>query len=257
MSKYTTEIRYICEMKSGFDIDIMDSKTPDEIIDASRESIFNFEYPIYDEEHKPELEKKILKHYYTREIGAETFELWRLWLNARLNDIMPKFNKLYEAEAYILNKELKNIDITRISTRTDNLQKASDYTRTDNLSQSDDHTRTDNLSNSDTTRDRFSDTPQGSITNVDNDSYLTEYRNITKSGSNTGTQRNAGTVNNTGTQRNAGTDVNTGTQTFNETESGYRGEKIYASLLADYADKVLNIDLMIIEQLNDLFIMLW
>jgi hypothetical protein len=51
-----------------------------EIIDAARTSIFSFSYPIYDSQHKPELERKILKHYYTREIGAETVGLWKLWL---------------------------------------------------------------------------------------------------------------------------------------------------------------------------------
>ena len=220
-------------MKSGFTPEELKTKTPDQVIDASRELIFDFSYPIYDAEHKPELEKKILKHYYTREIGTETVALWKLQLNSTLNDIMPKYNKLYSAEFKALNKELMNIDVTKDHERTDNLLKTSDYTRIDNLA------------HGDTTRDRYSDTPQGTITNVDNDSYLTEYRNVTNSGTNTGTQRNAGT------------EANTGTQDIDETEVGYRGEKIYAMLLSDYADKVLNIDLMIINELQDLFMKLW
>ena len=138
-------------------------------------------------------------------------------------------------------------------------------------------TRTDNLSN--TSVDKYSDTPQGTVSNVDNNTYLTDYRNI--SGSNTGTQRNAGTVNHTGTQRDAGTVNHTGTQrdagTVNHTgtqrnagsennegtqeitaeETGYRGSKIYAELIAEYADKVLNIDMMIVRDLSDCFMKLW
>lgn len=241
MSKYTTELRFICETKSGFDMETIASKTPDEIIDASRTAIFNFNYPIYDETHRPVLEKKIIKHYYTREIGAETVSLWQLQLNATMNDIMPRYNKLYEFEYLSLGKDLKNIDVTKSSTRTDNLRKDSDYTRTDNL--------TDTNTHNDTTRDRFSDTPQGTISNVDNDSYLTEYRNIANLG--------GGSDTHTGTQRNAGSDVNTGTQTYSETETGYRGGKTYYELLYDYSEKVLNIDLMIIKELSDLFFKLW
>ena len=265
MSKYTTEVRYICEMNSGFPVDEMQDHTPDEIISASRSKIFDFSYPIYESGHKPELETKILKHYYTREIGAETVGLWKLWLNDTLNLIMPKYNKLYKAEADILAKELKNVDIEHYTKREDDFTKDSDFTRTDNLHDASDSTRTDNLSESTSgttaSADKYSDTPQGTVSNVDNNTYLTDYRKIdgtsTGTTNNTGTQRNAGTVDHTGTQRNAGTDNNYGEQEITGWEKGYRGEKIYAALLADYADKVLNIDMMIVNELNKLFILLW
>lgn len=277
MSKYTTEVRYICEVKSGFTEEELKTKTPDQIITAARSSIFNFSYPIYDPLHKPELETKILKHYYTREIAAETFSLWQLWINDTLNLIMPKYNKLYAAEAAAYEKELYNIDVTTHSlreddfekrddhTRTDNLSDATDITRTDNLTDTTDMTRTDNLAH--TTKDKYSDTPQGTVSNVDNDSYLTDYRSVTdtdtgtqKNGGSvqhTGTQKNAGSVQHTGTQRNAGSENNEGTQEITAEETGYRGSKIYAELIAEYADKVLNIDMMIVRDLSDCFMKLW
>lgn len=241
MSKYTTEVRYICEMKSGFPVEQMTDHTPDEIIEAAREHIFDFTYPIYAETHKPELETKILKHYYTREIGAETVGLWKLWLNEKLNLIMPKYNKLYAAEAEILEKELYNIDVTTHSLREDDFERRDDHTRTDNL------TDTPNLTN--VSKDKYSDTPQGTITNVDNDTWLTDYRNVTST--------ETGTTTHTGTQRNAGSENNEGTQEITAEETGYRGSKLYAELLADYADKVLNIDMMIVYELSDLFMKLW
>ena len=277
MSKYTTEVRYICEMRSGFPVDTMGTHTPDEIITAARSKIFDFAYPIYEAEHKPELETKILKHYYTREIGAETVSLWKLWLNERLNLIMPKYNKLYQAESLTYEKALYNIDVDTHSlreddfeksddhTRTDNLQDASDMTRTDNLKDASDMTRTDNLTRN--SEDRYSDTPQGTVTNVDNNTYLTDYRHITDTDTgtqrnvgtvdHTGTQRNAGTVDHTGTQRNTGTENNSGTQELDSQEKGYRGSKTYMELLAEYSDRVLNIDMMIVNELNDLFMKLW
>ena len=277
MSKYTTEVRYICESKSGFTPEELKEKTIDQIIAAARPAIFNFTYPIYEQQHKPELETKILMHYYTREIGAETAGLWQLWLNETLNLIMPKYNKLYELESMTFAKDLSNIDVTRTVereddfTRTDNLQDASDSTRTDSLQDATDTTRTDNLQHD--TRDRFSDTPQGTITNVDNETYLTEYRHITSSDtgtqrnagtvSHTGTQRNVGTVSHTGTQRDAGTVSHTGTQRnagkqdVTEVEHGYRGSKTYMELLAEYQDRIINIDRMIVMELSDLFLKLW
>lgn len=244
MSKYTTEVRYICEIKSGFPEDILPHKSVDEIIDNARLNIFNFDYPIYDPTYKPTLEKKILKHYYTREISAETVGLWQLWLNAKLNDIMPKYNKLYRAERELLNKQFYNIDVYADHLRTDDLLKESDYTRTDNLT----HTNTHN----DTDKRRYSDTPQGGISYADADSgnvWLTEYERNDNNGGATDT--------NTGTQRNAGTDANTGTQENNSHEYGYRGGKAYYEMLDEYKDKVLNIDLMIINELSDLFFLLW
>lgn len=241
MSKYTTEVRYICEMRSGFPVDEMADHTPDEIIEAARTHIFDFDYPIYAETHKPELETKILKHYYTREIGAETVGLWKLWLNEKLNLIMPKYNRLYAAEAETLEKELHNIDVTTETTREDDFERRSDFTRTDNL------TDTPNLTR--TTKDKYSDTPQGTVTNVDNNSYLTDYRDVTDT--------ETGTTTHTGTQRNAGAENNEGTQEITSHEYGYRGGKLYYELMSEYAEKVLNIDLMIVDELSDLFMKLW
>ena len=253
MSKYTTEVRYICEMNSGFPVDEMQDHTPDEIISASRTKIFDFSYPIYETAHKPELETKILKHYYTREIGAETVGLWKLWLNDTLNLIMPKYNKLYQAEAAVLEKELNNIDVEHYSLRDD------DFTRTDNLHHTNNQTRTDNLheatAGTDLSKDQYSDTPQGTITNVDNNSYLTDYRRI--DGTNSGTRDNTGTQTTAGTGSDTGTQKNTGTQELTGWERGYRGGKIYAELMADYAEKILNIDMMIVRDLGDMFFKLW
>lgn len=234
-------------------MDEMARHKPDEIIAAARTKIFDFSYPIYEAGHKPELETKILKHYYTREIGAETVGLWKLWLNDTLNMVMPKYNKLYKAEAATFEKMLFNLDVTTHSMREDDFEKRDDHTRTDNLTDATDMTTTNNLTH--TTIDRYSDTPQGTVTNVDNNTYLTDYRHITDT--DTGTQNNAGTVDHTGTSRNMGSENNEGTQEITASETGYRGSKTYAELMAEYADKVLNIDMMIVNELSDLFMKLW
>lgn len=101
MSKYTTEVRYICEHYAGLN-ESTGFEDVDEIVEKARKKIFS-NYPIFDENHRAELEKKILKHYYTREIGFETVGLFKLYLNNRMAEIMPYYNKLYESETFEFN----------------------------------------------------------------------------------------------------------------------------------------------------------
>ena len=67
MSKYTTEVRYICEHFSDLNESVGYYKV-NEVIEKSRGKIFNFDYPIFDEKYRSVIETKILKHYYTREM---------------------------------------------------------------------------------------------------------------------------------------------------------------------------------------------
>ena len=78
MSVYTTQLRWIVE--NGYDLGMKD-------------------YPIFDETHREELNKKIIDHYYLREIGFETVGLFKRHLNVRLNEIMPYYNELYKTIA--------------------------------------------------------------------------------------------------------------------------------------------------------------
>lgn len=118
MSNYTTQVRFICETANR-ETESKGYNSLDEILEAGREYIFDFSYPIFDAEYKPVLETKILKHYYTREIGEETVGLWKLRLNARLNEIMPFYNKLYESELLAFNP-LYDVDYTRSGNREGN-----------------------------------------------------------------------------------------------------------------------------------------
>ena len=102
MSKYTTEVRFLCEQSAGL-VESVGYADIQGVLDACRDKVFDFEFPIFDENYRNVLEDKILKHYYTREIGAETVGLWKHWLNVRLNEIMPYYNKLYESELIKFN----------------------------------------------------------------------------------------------------------------------------------------------------------
>lgn len=78
-------------------------------IEAFRKRIFDFEYPVYgltSEEisaNKKGLETQIIKHYFMREIGFETEQLWQFKLDERLNLIMPRYVELYKTTLFELD----------------------------------------------------------------------------------------------------------------------------------------------------------
>lgn len=110
MSDYTTQIRFICESKSGLTESVGFSGIM-EAIENSVDDIFSFDWPIFDENYRVPLEIKILRHFYTREIGEETFGLWQLRLCDRLNVIMPYYNQLYRSELIKFNP-MYDVDLT-------------------------------------------------------------------------------------------------------------------------------------------------
>ena len=101
MSAFTTQVRFICEQMYGLDESVGLDRV-NEVVSATSGEIIG-EYPIFDESYRNVLNDKIIKHYYTREIGEETVGLWRFRLNTKMNEIMPYFNKLYESELLKFN----------------------------------------------------------------------------------------------------------------------------------------------------------
>ena len=56
------------------------------------------DYPIFDENYREVLNNKIFNHFKFREIGFETAELFKHFLNTTMNEIMPFYNKLYNSK---------------------------------------------------------------------------------------------------------------------------------------------------------------
>lgn len=268
MAKYTTELRTICESLAGYDERSGFNKV-DDVLTKSLEKIFSFNFPIFDEAYRPVLETKILKHYYTREIAAETFGLWQMWLDTRLNEIMPYYNKLYESELLEFNP-FYDVDYTKTGNREgDNTGTVGDdgtKRGTGTITRTNDLTETTNMSDApkNETWEEFSDTPQGALTGVRNMNYLTTARHITEDGtgsSTKGTVANTGTV--TDTRNTTDTEENTRTYNLNNTEEylehivGKMSGTSYSKLLEEYRKALLNIDMLIIRDLRDLFFGLW
>ena len=242
MSKYTTEIRFICESKAGLS-DSVGFNQIDDVISNSWNKIFD-NFPIFDESYRSVLCSKILKHYYTREISAETVGLWQLWLNTRMGEIMPYYNKLYES-ALLEFDPFKDTNYSRNHGGTftgDTVRNGRSQIDVDNSVTSNGTSNSKNL---------FSDTPQGAITNIENESYLTNATLIKDTDTNT-----TNTDGNSTTQNTETTGI-TNTDNWIETIVGKQSTVSYSKLLQEFRDTFLNIDVMIINDLSDLFMNLW
>lgn len=315
MSKYTTEVRFICESLTGHE-ESEGHDGIDEIIEQAIPLIFSFDFPIFDENYRDVLCTKILRHYYTREIGLETYGLWKLKLQTKLNEIMPYYNQLYKSELLKFNP-LYDVDMTTVNTGSKTGESttignsSNSRTRSDknNLSEvdsaEDSRTNTSNghrdvtsqntsvekgentNQNVGTHRDLYSDTPQGALNGVESENYLTNARKITDSvtdtsssqkdsvdintqtGSDTNTETSSGKnsrvntkeANSSGTETNTATDENIGrsknTEDYVMQVMGKTGGVSYSKLLKDFRDTFLNIDMDIIKDLGELFMLLW
>lgn len=282
MSKYTTEVRYICEQYAGLE----ESQGYDDVetvIVTALPKVFDFSFPIFDENYRPQLEKKILRHYYTREIGLETVGLWKLKLNTKLNEIMPYYNQLYESALieidplsnYKYHKEGGNTE-SGSGNRTDskNIIGNGSGSVTTNTSNTNAVTETSSLdgsySNDGLYWDKYSDTPQGGVSGLDSDTYLTNARkNTTDEDSTTDEDRSLnrttndiGSVSTSTTESNSVSESGSGTQSHNKRGSyeedviGYTGVSS-SELILKFRETFLNIDMMIINDLEELFMQLW
>ena len=63
---------------------------------STHEEIFDFDYPLTTNISKEDFECIILNHFLMRRIGYDTVTAFQIALNVRLNEIMPRYNKLFD-----------------------------------------------------------------------------------------------------------------------------------------------------------------
>lgn len=251
MSKYTTQVRFICESMSGLEESAGCSKV-DEVIVGAIPHIFSDTIPFFDEQYRVPLYHKILKHYYTREICAETFGLWKLWLNTRLEEIMPYYNQLYRSTLIEFNP-MYDVDLTTVHDKSGNDSATNNGNVTETSSGNGTQTGTSNGST--TNKNKYSNTPQGALDNVENGTYLTDARVIEQTDNDSTNSNSNYTGNRNVTNSNTATVNNT--EHYMQTIVGKNGGASYSKRLIEFRQTFLNIDKMIINELSDLFFNLW
>lgn len=267
MSKYTTEVRFICESYAGFDTSQNYNKVSD-VLDNSWDKVFDFDFPIFDNAYKSVLCKKILKHYYTREIGLETVGLWKLKLDTLMNEIMPYYNERYQTTVYEFNP-LYDVNYSREVKEEQGGENESNRigNRDENGSEENRRTGTvdvvDNSIGERSDKERFSDTPQGGLTGLSNDNYLTSATLNDSNTKNSGLSTTTYNVGDNKSDRRSASDSESNIGKFSTTKDyvenivGKMGGKSYTSLVTEFRDSLINIDMEIIDSLSGLFMKLW
>lgn len=238
MSKYTIDVRSICEMYYGEKEHVGQTKI-DNILTAVAPKVFDFDFPIFDENYRLVLEKKILRHFYTREIGMETEGLWKLKLEDKLNTIMPYFNKFYEMYVLKLNP-LYNFSSTKLH--------GGAVDRTDNLTGSYQNSAVSNSNATSNDTRLYSDTPQNGLTDVQEGKYLT---NATVDGS-----KNIADATSSGSGSNADNRVIADMNGYYESVQGLEGKFVGEAWKA-FRDGFVNVDELLFNELEELFMQLW
>jgi hypothetical protein len=233
MSRYTIELRYLIE--GNYDLGLKD-------------------YPIFDESYREQLNNKIIQHYYFREIGFETEALFKNRLNQKMNEIMPYYNQMYESSKLKIDP-LSTIDLEEVFSRK------SKTTGEGTSSTSGTGNNTNNFNSTDTTDygkiSKFSDIAQAQTTpnEILNDKYLTSAT------VDDGQDKNTNTGTNTSQTESTTSGTSTDKRNLDEdttlTRKGNNGTASESELLNMYRETFLNIDMMIIDDLDELFLGIW
>lgn len=233
MSRYTIELRYLIE--GNYDLGLKD-------------------YPIFDESYREQLNNKIIQHYYFREIGFETETLFKNRLNQKMNEIMPYYNQMYESSKLKIDP-LSTIDLEEVFSRK------SKTTGEGTSSTSGTGNNTNNFNSTDTTDygkiSKFSDIAQAQTTpnEILNDKYLTSAT------VDDGQDKNTNTGTNTSQTESTTSGTSTDKRNLDEdttlTRKGNNGTASESELLNMYRETFLNIDMMIIDDLDELFLGIW
>ena len=188
-------------------------------------------YPIFDENYRETLNNKILNHYFDAEIGFETAPLFRHYLLAKLNEIMPLYNIMYEKQKDLLENIFGNVNLTETFEGEN-----SNNSNVSNNSQSH-STGNSNMKN------LFQDTPQGELdtTSIKNQKWATNL-SLNENNTNGNITDNSTSVGNSN-----------GTNNYIKKIIGNNGGKYNIELLKEIQNSIINIDIMVINELQDLF----
>lgn len=233
-------------------------------------------YPIFDEMHREELNRKIVDHYLFDEIALTPYSKWQFMLNRKLREIMPYYNKLYLSELGI--EDIYNdLDVEETLDRTVGTDTETNSSRENTnvtlRNESEDHTKninTDTSQNEDLSANSQSETNRSDVpfNRNKNDEYPTESEksNETSLGQNTysGNQKedevrsnNRDVEVNDNLQGSSSSLMDSNTlEVYTKKMKGKNSKISKAEVLKQYRDTLLNVDMLIVEELADMFMFL-
>lgn len=215
---------------------LMKSMAPDgtrtnDLWKFGRKYFFNFEYDLQNID-KETFEKMLLNHYLTRRINYQTAELFRIMLENKLLEVLPKYNLLFNNiyfnafdngtterqytsnEHYEDNSAEKNFTNENLNSSVKGAQQTLANTENNDVRNETNNTNTTN------TR-KFSDTPQNLITDIKDDSYLTEYEEVINENTNTTNVNNNAKTTQNATLNNSNLTLSNNSRNYSNNKDSY------------------------------------
>ena len=248
------------------------------------QNIFPTTYDFYldDLQARKAFEDKFIKHYYYREIGFDSPFMFIQKLESHLLLNMPYWKQLYQTELesrdinFLLNKDLHETFIREVetennmtanSTSNQNNKSVSSMTTTQSASGTDNGTSSI-TSSTEQTDNQQSTTKESLIRDGVSQVSLTDgYLTGTNSNTTTNTQNVSGTSGTTGTSNSSDNLTSKGSlshsengKTVEKTEllsQGNIGITSSAQLLKEWREVLINMDKIIIDSCNDLFLKIY
>lgn len=203
------------------------------IKETANYNLFDFEYELYDNNLKPLFEEKFFEYFYFDEIGYPTVQRFKHMLKSKLHMIMPYYKQLYETELrskeidFMLNKDLTETfvrDLTSNATANSTVESTG--------------------SNSGINDGFQANTPQSKLVQ-DIEHYMSS-ANRDKTSSNYNDNNSSNSITN-----------NTGREETTFVSKGNIGVTSSAELLEKWRKVLINIDELIFEDMQDLFMMVY
>lgn len=186
------------------------------------------DYPIFDADYRAGLNTKIKNHFMYQEIGHETVEQFTFAMRRKMHEIMPLYNELYKTTQLEIDP-LATIDIQTVSTGTSEQESEGE-------------------SSSDTTSSI--DAKSKNVASAFPQVQLAANKDYATSGADSNSQTET-----EGTASETSTASNTASSESDTRVKGYQGTP--AQLIQQYRASLLNIDLLVISELDELFMLIW
>lgn len=289
MAEYTMQLRTLIEQPTQY----KDGLSWNERIEEGRKTLFDFDYPIFDENYRKVFETHFIRHFYTREIGSETEGLFKFRLETWLNIHMPYFNKMFDSELIEYDpltnskaetKYTKNNDRNQVDDKTNNRTGSSNLNRdtSDTVNTNTDTSeKTTGKSTSDDdnfNRQVYSDTADGRLSITANDGegvieYATNITEDTENNKNNSTSETSGTGNSNTDQTAKGTLKDTAGMTQNDNEKlnsninevedyvqnrfGKIGVQSFSKMVQEFRASFIRVERDIFNEMNELFMLVY
>lgn len=223
MATFTLELRRVIELTGG-----RTEIAPDGVSRLIGGNTGFEHFHCFDAEYKPVLIGKIVDHFWNREIGRESVDMFQLAARRKMNEIMPYFNQLYESTQL----EFDPLSTVKISTINKGIA--------EQVAEGNSQSITNNTTNAGS-RAVNSDTPQ-MLLRPDGD-YATSGADVISQSEGDGTGSESSESSNATTSENE------------STTSGYQG--LSTELIIRYRESFLNIDMDVIASLEELFMSIY